>query len=109
MDRFKRLTADEINALLGLQPGWQLSADKLSITTAITFTSFQEAWKFMTTVAEAAEQLNHHPNWSNAYNNVSIRLTTHDANSLTERDLRLAKCIADALQEFDYSRASSHE
>ncbi len=48
----------------------------------------------MTRVAFIAEQMNHHPNWSNVYNKVTIELTTHDAaNTITERDRNLAKAI----------------
>ncbi|MCE2964128.1 MAG: 4a-hydroxytetrahydrobiopterin dehydratase [Chitinophagales bacterium] len=59
-----------------------------------TFQNFQEAFGFMTRVAFIAEQMNHHPNWSNVYNKVTIELTTHDAaNTITERDRNLAKAI----------------
>ncbi|MGH8841403.1 MAG: 4a-hydroxytetrahydrobiopterin dehydratase, partial [Advenella sp.] len=55
-----------------------------------------QAFGFMTKVALLAEQANHHPEWSNVYNKVDIRLTTHDADGLTERDVKLAQAI-DAL------------
>jgi 4a-hydroxytetrahydrobiopterin dehydratase len=59
-----------------------------------TFQNFQEAFGFMTRVAFIAEQMNHHPNWSNVYNKVIIELTTHDAgNTITEKDRNLAKAI----------------
>jgi 4a-hydroxytetrahydrobiopterin dehydratase len=59
-----------------------------------TFQNFQEAFGFMTRVAFIAEQMNHHPNWSNVYNKVIIELTTHDAgNKITEKDRNLAKAI----------------
>jgi len=58
------------------------------------FKNFIDAFAFMTKVAFAAEQLNHHPNWSNVYNQVDIVLTTHDAgNTVTEKDWQLAKKI----------------
>ena len=58
------------------------------------FADFVEAFIFMTKVAFAAEKLNHHPNWSNVYNQVEIILTTHDANNtITEKDRALAKKI----------------
>jgi 4a-hydroxytetrahydrobiopterin dehydratase len=58
------------------------------------FKHFIDAFAFMTKVAFAAEQLNHHPNWSNVYNQVDIVLTTHDAgNTVTEKDWQLAKKI----------------
>jgi 4a-hydroxytetrahydrobiopterin dehydratase len=51
----------------------------------------------MSHVAECAEQQDHHPNWYNVYNTVQIRLSSHDANGVTERDLALAKSIDDYL------------
>jgi len=58
------------------------------------FSNFQEAFAFMTRVAFLAEEHNHHPNWSNVYNTVSIELTTHDAgNTITEKDRNLAQAI----------------
>lgn len=55
------------------------------------FSNFIEAFGFMTKVAFAAEKLNHHPNWSNAYNKVDISLCTHDAgNTVTEKDRKLS-------------------
>ncbi|PRY44188.1 4a-hydroxytetrahydrobiopterin dehydratase [Spirosoma oryzae] len=59
-----------------------------------TFADFSEAFAFMTRVALAAEKMDHHPWWSNVYNNVTIKLTTHDAgNTVTERDRQLATLI----------------
>ena len=58
------------------------------------FRDFVEAFEFMTAVAVLAEELNHHPEWSNVYNRVSIRLTTHDAgNTVTDLDRTLADRI----------------
>lgn len=58
------------------------------------FKDFVEAFTFMTAVAFAAEQMNHHPNWSNVYNKVEIRLFTHETNnSITEKDVILSKEI----------------
>lgn len=58
------------------------------------FKDFQEAFAFMTRVAFLAEKHDHHPNWSNVYNNVTIELTTHDAGNLvTEKDHKLAAAI----------------
>jgi 4a-hydroxytetrahydrobiopterin dehydratase len=58
------------------------------------FNDFSEAFAFMTRVAMLAEQAEHHPNWSNVYNRVTIELCTHDAgNTVTEKDHRLARAI----------------
>ena len=61
------------------------------------FKDFSEAFSFMTRIAFLAEKMNHHPDWSNVYNTVSIRLNTHDAGGVvTEKDRKLALAI-DAL------------
>lgn len=58
------------------------------------FNDFSEAFAFITRVAILAEKHNHHPLWSNVYNKVTIKLTTHDAgNKITEKDKNLAKAI----------------
>ncbi|MGB3555510.1 MAG: 4a-hydroxytetrahydrobiopterin dehydratase [Jannaschia sp.] len=57
------------------------------------FADFAEAWAFMSRVALLAERHDHHPNWSNVWNRVDIRLTTHDAGGLTDRDRALAEAI----------------
>ena len=63
------------------------------------FKNFTQAFAFMTEVAFAAEKMNHHPNWSNVYNTVEMRLNTHDAsNTVTEKDHKLAKAV-DAIFE----------
>ena len=59
-----------------------------------TFANFSEAFAFMTRVALLAEKADHHPWWSNVYNKVTIKLTTHDAgNTITDKDRKLAKAI----------------
>ena len=58
------------------------------------FDNFSIAFSFMTQIALLAEKMNHHPNWSNSWNKVDIRLTTHDAgNVITQKDKDLAKGI----------------
>jgi 4a-hydroxytetrahydrobiopterin dehydratase len=67
------------------------------LTKTFKFKNFIDAWGFMSKVAIIAEKMNHHPNWSNVYNQVIITLSTHDAgNTVTELDRKLAKQI-DAL------------
>jgi 4a-hydroxytetrahydrobiopterin dehydratase len=80
--------------LANLPPEWTLAADRKSIHKGCKFKNFSEAFAFMTRVALLAEQMNHHPDWSNSYNRVEISLSTHDAGGVTERDIRLAQAIA---------------
>lgn len=71
---------------------WQEQDNKLS--SSLTFRDFKQAMAFMNEVADVAEELDHHPWWSNVYNKVEIELTTHDAgNTVTEKDHRLAARI----------------
>ncbi len=71
--------------------GWSLAEDGLSIHRTFTFRNFSEAFAFMTRSALAAEKLDHHPDWSNVYKTVTVKLNTHDAGGLTALDFELAK------------------
>ncbi len=65
-----------------------------TLSCSFEFSNFVEAFAFMTKVAFIAEKMNHHPDWSNVYNKVSIRLSTHDAgNKVTDKDRKLAAAI----------------
>ena len=79
------------NALLPLQEnGWVLGPDRDAITKTYKFRNFIEAFGFMTRAAIWAEKWDHHPEWSNVYNKVTVTLITHDVDGLTELDVRLA-------------------
>ncbi len=85
----KPLTADEIAKVLPALAGWTSQRDALTKT--FKFGSFREAMSFMTRVAFEAEELNHHPEWTNVYNRVEVRLATHDAgHKVTAKDVELA-------------------
>jgi 4a-hydroxytetrahydrobiopterin dehydratase len=73
------------------QAPWQLQED--SLQTQWKFKNFLQAMAFMNEVAEVAERMNHHPEWSNVYNRVNVRLTTHDAGGLTALDFELAQAM----------------
>ena len=76
---------------------WQEKNNKLY--RKFQFKDFSEAFAFMTRVALEAEKMNHHPEWSNVYNNVTIKLSTHDAGGITDHDIALAKIIDDTNPE----------
>jgi len=83
------LTSEEITQACAKLPGWK--GETGGLTKTFTFHSFREAMSFMTRVAFEAEELNHHPDWTNVYNRVVVRLNTHDAGSrVTAKDVELA-------------------
>ena len=86
--------ADALDAL----PDWDYQEEREAILREFHFDDFNQAFGFMTQVALLAEKADHHPEWSNVYNRVSILLTTHDAGGLSHRDIDMATAI-DALVE----------
>lgn len=91
------LSQTEIHTALAKLNGWQLTADQKAIHKDFKFKNFREAFAFMGRVAECAESMGHHPDWSNVYNRVSITLNTHDSGGLTILDMQLAQKIEGAL------------
>jgi len=90
MARPQKLDAGAVAQALDGVDGWALADDGASISRTFVFKNFSEAFGFMTRVALAAEKLDHHPEWSNVYKTVEVRLTTHDAGGLTVLDFDLA-------------------
>lgn len=77
--------------------GWTVSSgDRPAIERTLKFADFNTAFAFMTRVALKAETMDHHPEWSNVYNRVTVLLTTHDAGGVTELDTTMARFIDDA-------------
>ena len=89
----ERLTEEERAAALEALPGWDLVDGRDAITRTFKFGDFNAAFGFMSRVAMVAEKMDHHPEWFNVYNRVEVTLSTHDADGLTERDIRLAKAM----------------
>lgn len=82
-----------IDQALSDLPHWRLVNNR--IVSEFTFDDFESAFAFMTKVAAEAERLNHHPDWQNSYNVVSITLSTHDEDDqVTQKDIDLAKAIS---------------
>lgn len=83
-------------AALGKLTGWRAGAgDRDTIEKQFKFADFKVAWGFMSATALKAEQMDHHPEWSNVYNKVDVTLTTHDADGVTALDLELAGFMDD--------------
>lgn len=93
---YQLLEPDEVSRELAKLEGWELSADGLSIRKCFKFRSFAEAFGFMTECALAAEKIDHHPDWSNSYSRVEVKLTTHAKKQLTDCDFRLASSMDEA-------------
>ena len=86
------LNPAEISAALTTLSGWTVEGDALVRT--YKFGSFREAMSFMLRVAFEAEAMDHHPDWTNVYNRVVVRLNTHDAGGkVTGKDVELARKI----------------
>jgi 4a-hydroxytetrahydrobiopterin dehydratase len=87
----KKLTANSIAKKLKSIPGWTHAHGTLH--REFEFADFSEAFGFMARAALVAEKLNHHPDWSNGYNKVTVNLSTHGAGGLTNLDFRLAEAM----------------
>ncbi|MGE5566420.1 MAG: 4a-hydroxytetrahydrobiopterin dehydratase [Parcubacteria group bacterium] len=76
--------------------GWTAADARDAIVKTFTFKDFNAAFGFMTRAALAAEKLDHHPEWFNVYNRVEVLLATHDADGVTELDVKLARIMDEA-------------
>jgi len=88
--RPKKLPAETVKHFLDDLDGWQLSDGREAIEKRFVFADFRAAFAWMTKVAAIADEMDHHPEWSNVYKTVDVVLTTHDAGGLSENDIRLA-------------------
>lgn len=82
------LAPRSLRASLSALPGWRIEDGKL--TRNYIFPDFTQAFAFMSAAALVIEKLGHHPEWSNTYNRVDVRLVTHDAGGITRKDFDLA-------------------
>jgi 4a-hydroxytetrahydrobiopterin dehydratase len=90
------LTPEALAAAVADLDGWEVADG--SLHRELELADFRDAFAFMTRVAFDAEELNHHPNWSNVWNRVTIDLSTHDAGGITDLDLELARRISSHLR-----------
>lgn len=95
----KRMSQQEIETGLEKLPGWNLEEGKLH--RELKFKNFVQAFGFMTQAAIIAEKMNHHPEWSNVYSRVTIDLTTHEADGISQLDFELAQEINAILSEME--------
>ncbi|MDX1441502.1 MAG: 4a-hydroxytetrahydrobiopterin dehydratase [Nitrosopumilaceae archaeon] len=87
----ERLSTEKISEELKNLPGWSLKDEKLH--KEFEFESFNQAFGFMARASMEIEKMNHHPEWFNVYNKISVDLMTHDAGGITENDIQLAKIL----------------
>jgi len=87
----EKLSTDKIEESLKTLAGWTFTNGM--IEKAFTFKDFKHAFSTMTRIAFECEQQNHHPNWENVYNTLNIKLNTHDAGGVTQKDIKLAQTI----------------
>jgi len=86
-----KLSSEQISEELKNLPGWSVKEEKLHKD--FEFGDFNEAFGFMTRAAMHIEKMNHHPEWFNVYNKLTVDLMTHDAGGITENDIQLAKIL----------------
>ena len=86
-----RLSETEITEELKKIEGWAIKDNKLH--KEFKFDSFNQAFGFMTRAAMEIEKMNHHPEWLNVYNRITVDLTTHDAGGITNNDINLARIL----------------
>ncbi len=89
----EKLDPAQREAALQKLNGWIYDPGTDAISHDFKFKTFSDAFSFMTRVALAAEKMDHHPEWSNNYNKVTITLSTHSAGGLSDKDLKLAEKI----------------
>lgn len=87
----QKLSEAEIGSALAELPGWSVEQGKLH--REYRFPDFIHAFGFMATAAIGIEKRNHHPEWFNVYNRVTVDLTTHDAGGITAKDVELARAL----------------
>ena len=86
-----KLSKLEIDEELKKVTGWSVKNDKLH--KEFQFDNFNQAFGFMTRAAMEIEKMNHHPEWFNVYNRITVDLTTHDADGITNNDVNLARIL----------------
>jgi 4a-hydroxytetrahydrobiopterin dehydratase len=87
-----RLSEEELSTRLRELSHWEIKNEKLHRD--FKFADFAHAFGFMAIAAVLIEKMNHHPEWFNVYNRVSVDLTTHDAGGITQRDVELARLLS---------------
>lgn len=86
-----KLSSDQIEQRMLRFPDWDYYEN--AIHAEFEFDNFKDCFSAMSRIAFECEALNHHPNWSNVYNKLTISISTHSAKGVTEKDFKLAEAI----------------
>jgi 4a-hydroxytetrahydrobiopterin dehydratase len=86
-------------AALANLPAWRAAENRDALTRTFQFKDFNAAFGFMSRVALLAEKIDHHPEWSNVYNRVEVLLATHDADGVTDLDVKMARFMDEIHRE----------
>lgn len=93
----EKLSKNDIETRLLRLPEWEYYDN--AIHAEFEFENFKDCFSAMSRIAFECEALNHHPDWTNVYNTLSISLSTHDAGGVTEKDFKLAQAIESIVEE----------
>mgnify|MGYP000753536057 CR=1 FL=1 len=96
--KLQKLSPSESLQNLQALPLWKIDSNALAISREFVFPDFLLAFSFMTQIAILAEKHNHHPEWRNVYNKVSVTWTTHDVQGLSRKDIELARLCDQAFE-----------
>lgn len=92
-NRPNKISDDARRDALTKLDGWSYDPADEALKKTYVFGDFSEAWAFMNRAALLAEKMNHHPEWFNVYNRVEVKMTTHDADGVTELDINMATAM----------------
>jgi len=92
-----KMTDAEVSAAVAKLTGWSVQSGKLH--REFRFSDFRHAIDFMVAAAPGIDKMNHHPEWANVYNRVTVNLTTHDAGGITQKDFDLAALLDGVAQK----------
>ncbi len=90
------LTKNQLADALGRLTGWERHPDRAAIRKRYRFRDFRAAFAWMTEIAEVAERMNHHPEWTHTYDRIEVTLATHDVGAVTQLDIDLASSMESA-------------
>ena len=98
MSKIKKLTDKQIEQALKLFTGWKLTSTN-KLQKEFKFDNFKQAFNFMSIVAQKCDQIDHHPDWTNIYNKVKIKLSTHEVEGISQKDLDLILLIEKIIEK----------